>query len=218
MEWQRARSPEKVEQRKSEILAAAKELFANERYEEISLNSIAAKANFTKSNVYRYFSSREEIFLLIYSELVKEWSTAIVRYYRSLKVGIGVEKLADGLVKITARHEQFLTLSALIFISLEKNSSKEQLIAFKRLSIELAKAHQIELERLFPTITPEGVFSFLRTFQATSSVFWASANPNKELMSIYKDAEFRDIAPNFEKELSGALTSVMRGILTNTGQ
>jgi len=66
--WERARRPEQTAARRKEILNAAKALFAELEYEEISLNAIAREAGFSKPNVYRYFSTREEIFLAIFEE------------------------------------------------------------------------------------------------------------------------------------------------------
>jgi TetR/AcrR family transcriptional regulator len=213
MDWQRARTPEKVEERKQAILEAAKELFSKERYEDISFNSIAAKAGFTKSNVYRYFSSREEIFLLIYSELIADWSRSMVRYYQSLEKGVNIESFAQGLVKITTGHKQFLDLTPLIFTSLEQNSSPEQLLSFKELTSSVIAEHTTALQRLFPQMTFDDVYLFLRIFQAVASSFWATANPNQELKKIYRKPEFKIIKPDFEKELKTAVSVLLSGLL-----
>ena len=213
MDWQRARTPEKIEERKRAILEAAKEIFGQERYENISFNGIAAKAGFTKSNVYRYFSSREEIFLLIYSELIADWSSSIIRYYRSLEKGVSVDSFAQGLVKVTIGHKKFLDLTPLIFTSLEQNSAPEQLLAFKELTGGGIAEHTTELRRLFPQMTFDDVHLFLRIFQAVASSFWATANPNQELQKIYRKPEFRNIAPDFERELETAVSVVLSGVL-----
>ncbi len=59
--FQRARKPEEQQLRRAAILAAAAELFDAEGAQGAGLNAIAARAGFTKSNVYRYFESREEV-------------------------------------------------------------------------------------------------------------------------------------------------------------
>ena len=56
--FQRARKPEEITIRREAILAAAASLFDEEGPEGAGLNAIAARARFTKSNVYRYFESR----------------------------------------------------------------------------------------------------------------------------------------------------------------
>ena len=64
MGWERARQPEQKAVRRKAILDAARSLFTDSGYDEISLNGIARSAGINKANVYRYFSSREEIFCL----------------------------------------------------------------------------------------------------------------------------------------------------------
>ena len=70
LSFQRARKPEEQKLRREAILAAAAELFDAEGPQGAGLNAIAAKAGFTKSNVYRYFESREEVLMSLFlSEL-----------------------------------------------------------------------------------------------------------------------------------------------------
>ncbi|WP_083776759.1 TetR/AcrR family transcriptional regulator [Acaryochloris marina] len=48
------------------MLEAAQSLFSELAYEEIGLNRIAREVGISKAKIYRYFSTREEIFLVIY--------------------------------------------------------------------------------------------------------------------------------------------------------
>ena len=64
--FQRARKPEEQQLRREAILRAAAELFDAEGPQGAGLNAIAARAGFTKSNVYRYFESREEVLLSLF--------------------------------------------------------------------------------------------------------------------------------------------------------
>ena len=59
--WERARQPEQISEREQAIVNAATTLFRTREYDSISLNGIAREAGFAKSNIYRYFSSREEM-------------------------------------------------------------------------------------------------------------------------------------------------------------
>ena len=52
----------KKEDIRSNILTAAERLFIKRGYENTSLKMIAAKCNISKSNIYRYFYSKEEIY------------------------------------------------------------------------------------------------------------------------------------------------------------
>ena len=61
--FQRARQPAQKEQRRQAILSAAAALFAEGGYDALSLTAIADRVGLSKSNLYRYFESREEILL-----------------------------------------------------------------------------------------------------------------------------------------------------------
>ena len=76
MNWQRATTDEKKNERKDVIYSAALALFKENGYDKVSFNGIAAKAGFTKSNMYRYFSSKEEVFLSIFAALFKQWTAS----------------------------------------------------------------------------------------------------------------------------------------------
>ncbi len=59
--FRRARSPARKALRRAALLRAAAELVDADGPEGVSLAAIAARAGGAKSNVYRYFESREEI-------------------------------------------------------------------------------------------------------------------------------------------------------------
>ncbi|EPG74948.1 transcriptional regulator, TetR family [Leptospira fainei serovar Hurstbridge str. BUT 6] len=212
MTWQRARSPERIDERKTAILDAAKELFSLRPYEEISLNGIAAHAKFTKSSVYIYYSSREEIFLAVFSDLVAKWSEDLCEVYRGLKKGIRVESFAETFAKATAKHKNFLDLSPYVYLSLEKNSAEEQVLKFKTLLLQIYSRQTAELERIFPSLTFEDVRTFLYLSHTVMANLWASAKPNKTVSKIHSKVEFRALTPDFESQLKVAVIVIMTGI------
>ena len=52
---------------KDKIIAAAKEEFLKKGYKEASMRAIARKSKMTVGNLYRYFSSKEEMIIHIVS-------------------------------------------------------------------------------------------------------------------------------------------------------
>ncbi|MCB0420561.1 MAG: TetR family transcriptional regulator [Bdellovibrionales bacterium] len=218
MDWQRARTPEKIEERKEAILAAAKELFQKNAYENISLNGIAAHAGFTKSNVYRYFSTREEIFLTIFVELLEKWSRSILKMYKNFDNPVDLHSFSKDFIEVTTKHQRFLELCSLVFISLEKNSSAEQLIEFKKYTLSLFSEHHRELKRLFPELTFLGTVTFLKMAHATLSLLWSSSNPNETLKEVLRTPEFQPLAPDFSKEAVFAIAILLEGILAPSNQ
>lgn len=78
MPWQRARTDEQKEQRIAEILDAAARLQAQLDFDKITLAAIAKEANFTRSNLYKYFRSKEEIFFEFLKYDVHLWRQGLV--------------------------------------------------------------------------------------------------------------------------------------------
>ncbi|MBE1548916.1 AcrR family transcriptional regulator [Mycobacterium sp. OAS707] len=73
MTFQRARRPEQLAARRSAILTSAREMLAEKAVADISLRELSDRIGLAKSNVLRYFDSREAIFLEILDEEFAGW-------------------------------------------------------------------------------------------------------------------------------------------------
>jgi AcrR family transcriptional regulator len=71
--FQRARRPEQVAARRTAILTSAREMLAEKNVADVSLRELAGRIGLAKSNVLRYFDSREAIFLEILDEEFEAW-------------------------------------------------------------------------------------------------------------------------------------------------
>jgi AcrR family transcriptional regulator len=71
--FQRARRPEQLAARRSAILAAARAALESRRIDEVTLRDISEGVGLAKSNVLRYFDSREAIFLELLDEECRDW-------------------------------------------------------------------------------------------------------------------------------------------------
>ncbi len=212
MNWQRARTEEKRSERKDAICSAAFNLFKQHGYENVSFNGIAAEAGFTKSNMYRYFSSREEIFLNIFSSLFEKWADDYCKQIKKLEQEVCVERFAKVWVKSFKHRPQFLDLTPILFISLEKNSSFDQLVKFKRLAKERLYEIAIEISRIYPELDIENSFRFLNFGYAATSNFWAAATENEVLKKVYRSNELKPLKTNFEIDLTAALEVAIYGL------
>lgn len=215
MTWQRARSDEKRHERKMAIYEAAYSLFEAHGYNDVSFNGIAAEAGFTKSNMYRYFTSKEEIFLGIFLDLFEIWFSDCQARLQKLAVNAPTDKFANLWVEVYLAHPKFLDLIPQLFISLEQNSSFDQLIAFKRRSKELLYMITIEISRIYPDIQDEKAFRFLSLSFAATSNYWAGSTQNEALESVYALDEFKDLKPDFKYDLSNSIEIIVRGLRTS---
>jgi len=132
-QWQRARSSQQVETREREILSAAEKLFRSRGYEKITMQMIARESGFSQSNLYRYFRTKEEIFLNLYLKDIHSWLDDCLLVFRQEKT---LEEFASVWTETLSRQERLLALSPYLAISLEKNSSEE---VYKRTKQEIAQ-------------------------------------------------------------------------------
>ncbi|GAY17075.1 TetR/AcrR family transcriptional regulator [Mycobacterium sp. shizuoka-1] len=71
--FQRARRPEQLAARRSAILAAARGALADSGVDGVTLRDISERVGLAKSNVLRYFDTREAIFLEVLDEECRDW-------------------------------------------------------------------------------------------------------------------------------------------------
>ena len=214
MDWQRARSDEKKDERKAAICAAAMRLFQKSGYEKVTLNGIAVEAGFAKSNLYRYFSSREEIFLSIFSRLFSQWSAAWSKRLKGFDENEPIPNFAESWVQSFLANPAFLDLTTVLFVSLERNSSYEQLVEFKRHSMNLLYPLSLEISRIYPELNNEQAFQCLSLSFAATSNYCALATQNDALKKIYEQEEFAPLRPNFESDLRAAVEITVHGLLS----
>jgi len=209
---QRASTDTQKDKRKEAICKAAVTLFKRGGYEEVSFNAIAFEANFTKSNMYRYFNSKEEIFLTIFADLFQDWQKDYLKRLKVFKTNENIHLFVKAWVNPFLQYPKFLDLVPILFISLEKNSSYEQLLKFKTLSKHLLYEIVYEISRIYPNLQGEKAFKFLNLSYAVTSSFWSVNSQNEALKKIYQQEEFKEMKPDFERNLSEALEIIMNGI------
>lgn len=96
--FQRARRPEQVAARRAAILTAAAELLRERQVADVSLRELADRVGLAKSNVLRYFDSREAIFLEVLDRTWAAWLDGLeldpdrfrARYARETRVATQV--------------------------------------------------------------------------------------------------------------------------------
>ncbi len=130
MAWQRARSDEQKAERIRELTNAAARLYESTPLAGITIAMIAREAGWTRSNVYKYFSTKEEVYLELLKEDLRAWCCDIVEAIRS-KADWTAEALAAIWSEKSIQEERMIELLSVLFPILERNSSVERLTAFK---------------------------------------------------------------------------------------
>ena len=115
---------------RSNILITAGYLFIRRSYEDTSLKMIADRCNISKSNIYRYYSSKEEIYeTLVRSareEIMRSTSVFFEREFIDMSVIEKCEKVSSVLGRLFSSYRSEIR----IMLRSEKAKDKKQIESF----------------------------------------------------------------------------------------
>ena len=126
----RARSPEHKQERMDAIMAAADELFAKRPYHQITMGTIAETLGWSRSNLYKYAATQEEVFLALHSAKNRAWIEELADKLSGAP--LPSEDFARIWAEVTEKHSSFLCYQEIIIAIIESNVTLERLTAFKR--------------------------------------------------------------------------------------
>jgi AcrR family transcriptional regulator len=141
--FQRARSEEQREARRQAILRTAAAMLAEMPVAEVTLNELSRRAGLAKSNVLRYFESREAVLLELLDSAWQDWLAELDRDLADLG-GLGVEtdhvaeradRVALALAASLAARPMLCDLLSAQAAVLERNVSPQVAAQYKRASI-----------------------------------------------------------------------------------
>ena len=124
-------SPQLTEARKEEIIKACAALYETKGFKEITIKEIGAATTLTRTGIYLYFESKEEIFLALLAKEYDAWSAEMRSVMRKEKE-LNREQVADVLSRTLTDHPRLLRLLSMNHFEMEANSRPERLTEFKR--------------------------------------------------------------------------------------
>jgi len=212
MEWERARSEEQKEVRISEIIAATERLYKKYSFKEITFVLIAEEASFTRSNLYKYFSSKEEIFLEFLKQDIVLWRKDIIKTFKKKK-RYSAEEFVSVWVEILNRHNRMLDLLSILFHFLEKNSSLQSVTEFKK-----ATKHELIILTellcgIFPNLTSEKAVEFVYLHISMAIGLYQMTNYNEVQLKAMENPELKDMKVEFNTYFEDGVLFLFKGLL-----
>ena len=185
-------------------------------YESISLNGIAREAGFSKPNVYRYFESREEIFLVIFEELQEAFSERLTKRISRIRSVNPVERIVDIWVDEVQKHPFYLMLLPQLMTSLEKNSSIHSIVEFKKSSMAALTQLVELLNRIHSELNVEQWTEIVQLAFALMAGVWPMTQPTEKVQQAMNIAQM-DVADwQFEKLMKQGLKQLIQGASSTT--
>ena len=156
-------SEELTSARKEEILNACAALYETMSFRDITLRDIGEKTSFTRTSIYNYFQTKEEIFLALLQREQEAWAADLEVVLRDGGARTAAA-LADALARTLEKRGCMLKLMSMNLYDMEGNSRLENLVAFKEAYGASMAAVRRCLTACFPAMTEEDVHAFLYAF------------------------------------------------------
>ena len=155
-------SPELTEARREEIINACEKLYQTMSFKEITLRDIAGATSFTRTSIYNYFQTKEEIFLALLTREYNRWIDELSSILGHEKMSH--EEFAGSLAHSLENRAQLLKIMSMNHYDMEENSRPENLVEMK---IAYGRAMSVVrdcLKKFFPEMTAKQVDDFIYNF------------------------------------------------------
>ena len=148
--------------RKNEIINAFEELYQTISFRNISMREIGEKTSMTRSSIYNYFQTKEEIFLALIAREFQSWCSVLqeIENHDSMTLTEFAEAVASSLQE----RRYFLKLISWNHYELEENSRTERLAEVQQVTYASMQAIMKCLDNFFPSMTDTAKKEFQQNF------------------------------------------------------
>ena len=156
-------SPELTNARREEIINACEKLYKTMSFKEITIKEIGGATSFTRTSIYNYFQTKEEIFLALIEREYNLWCDDLEKTMRKTE-SMTKDELADALARSLEKRPQLLKLLSMNHYDMEENSSLGRLtdmkVAYNR---SICTVREL-VKKYFPQLTDEQLHEFIYLF------------------------------------------------------
>lgn len=188
---------------------------------DLTLNELSRRVGLAKSNVLRYFDSREAILLDVLDAEMSAWVGEVERALSELPPECLRQRtriVTDTLATTLAARPVLCDLLHAESGVLERNVSVEAVLRHKHSTQVMADDLTRIIRALVPELTPEGATEVIITLLLVAAAAWPYAQPSEALSQAYRQDErvaamHRDFAP-----LVGRILHLtVAGLLSSSG-
>ena len=156
-------SNELIIARKKEIIEACRQLYQTKSFCDITIKDIGAVTSFTRTSIYNYFESKEEIFLAMHRQEYERWCAVLDTMLHAHKA-LNSNEFADALAKSLEERSLLLKLMSMNHYDMEENTRPEMLIEFKEAYGQSIALVSECLKKFFPKFTKARIDHFIYIF------------------------------------------------------
>lgn len=217
--YQRARNDEQRTERRQSILQTAAAMLDEMPLYAMSLNELSRRVGLAKSNVLRYFESREAVLLALLAHAAGEFLTEIAETLpanvdRRAPKARRVQAVAAGLAVSFAADPMLCALLSAQAGVLEHNISTEVAIRFKQGARDSLVGLAALLRRLLPELGNDRSAQAARMIIVLAGALWTRSNPAPAVLAaIAADPSLAFFHMPFAETLEHSLAIFLTGLL-----
>lgn len=156
-------SEELTAARKEEIITACAELYQTMSFKEITMKEIGKATSFTRTSIYNYFQTKEEIFLALLQREYESWIESLT-LIRTKHERMTPARFADALAKSLEDRKTLLKIMSMNHYDMEENSRIERLVEFKVVYGRSLAEMRNCLDKFFPDMSVGDQQDFIFSF------------------------------------------------------
>jgi AcrR family transcriptional regulator len=217
--FQRARSEEQRAARRQAILDTAAAMLDQTPVSDVSLNELSRRVGLAKSNVLRYFESREAILLELLDQAEKQWLAALAgQFAAGIDPGGDPRDRGDRIAAILAgsvapRRVLCDLLSAQASV-LEHNVSPGIAARYKRATLANITALAALVRRYLPELGEDDSFKLAGMAVVLTGALWSATCSSPSMLAAYDaDPALAAMRMDFAPALREAVAVLISGAL-----
>lgn len=212
--FQRARSAEQREIRRQSILDAAAQLLTELPVGGISLRELSRRVGLSKTNVVRYFETREAVLFELLNRSLATWIGELPADLPPVTAAAAPEAVTDALARSLARRTLLCELLSSLGSELERNISAESARAFKLAHGRLLGALAELLRRHVTALGPAAARELVSLTVVCTAGLWPFAHPSPAVAEAQRDPALAGTRVDFAERLARTLHIAVTGLLT----
>ena len=156
-------SAERTSAREGEIVDACEKLYETMSFKEITIKEIGNATSFTRTSIYNYFQTKEEIFLALLQREYAQWNRELLLAVDGTD-RLSREALAELLADTLSRRKVLLKILSMNLYEIEGQSRLEKLVEFKKEFCATMEILGRALDLVSPPLSEEGRIRFQYAF------------------------------------------------------
>jgi AcrR family transcriptional regulator len=219
--FQRARSEEQRQTRRRAILGAAVAMLAEMPVAQVTLNELSRRAGLAKSNVLRYFESREAVLLELLNSAWQDWLDKDLEGAVDAAAPAAERsgQLAATVASSLASRPMLCDLISAQAAVLERNVSPQVAAQYKRASIADITALGALMLRCVPELGENDAFQAAGAAVMMTSALWPHTQPSAAMLAAYEaDPDLAAMRLDFTATFREVLEVMIAGLLARSAR